>query len=143
MSGFVAKAVNSELTWWDVCRCLNLQHVISGAYLTGLGSLAGGIISTAGGGALRFIGETRLHKVDGKLGAILVANMTVVGLCIAFAWIFGRVQAYAEGEGDGADGLGRAGRSSRACATHSQHPRSGRAEFGGCCAECGGCSGAA
>lgn len=96
VSGFVAKAVNSELTWWDVCRCLNLQHVISGAYLTGLGSLAGGIISTAGGGALRFIGETRRHKVDGKLGAILVAILTVVGLCIAFAWIFGRVKAYAE-----------------------------------------------
>lgn len=100
VGGFVAKAFNPGLTWWDVLRCLNLQHLISGAYLTGLGSLAGGVMSTVGGGTLfRFLGETglRLGEVDGKLGAILVAILTVVGLCFAFAWIFGRVEAYAEG----------------------------------------------
>ena len=46
--GFVAKMFNSSLTWLDVFRCFNINHLLSGATATGLLSLFGWL--TAAGG---------------------------------------------------------------------------------------------
>eukprot|EP00966_Prymnesium_polylepis_P293020 6767909-Prymnesium_polylepis.1 len=87
VAGFAAKTFNRELTWWEVLRCFNLEHFISGATLTGLGSALGWLTSLLGGGGLRLLvdvadGVRGGVRADDKFGAIVVAVLVVVGLTV-------------------------------------------------------------
>ena len=95
--GFVAKSFSPDLTWWEVARCFNVEHLVYGSTLTGVGSLLGWLISLLGGGGgwwLRTLdlgGTGRLGGGGGgndKAGKIILAVLVVVGICLAFKWIY-------------------------------------------------------
>ena len=102
--GFVAKSFSPGLTWWEVASCFNVEHLVYGSTFTGLGSLLGWLISLVGGGGgwwLRTLdlgGTGRLGGGGGndKAGKIILAVLVVVGICLAFKWIYDRVEAYAQ-----------------------------------------------
>ena len=102
--GFVAKSFSPGLTWWEVVSCFNLEHLIYGSTLTGVGSLLGWLISLVGGGGgwwvrtLDLGGAGRLGGPGGndKAGKIILAILVVVGVCVAFKWIYDRIEKYAE-----------------------------------------------
>lgn len=104
--GFVAKMFNGELTWYDVLRCFNLEHMISGSVVTGMGSLLGWVLSLLGGGGGRWVGDVIGYGGRGlgggggggndKAGKIIVVILVVIGLCIAFKWIYDRIEHYAQ-----------------------------------------------
>ena len=105
--GFVAKSFNGELTWCDVLRCFNIEHMISGSVVTGMGSLLGWVVSLLGGGGGRWLGDAIGYGGRGlgggggggggndKAGKIVVIIVVVIGLCIAFKWIYDRIEDYA------------------------------------------------
>ena len=72
--------------------------------MTGLGSLLGWLISLVGGGGgwwLRTLDLGGTGRLGGggssdKAGKIILAVLVVVGICLAFKWIYDRVEAYAQ-----------------------------------------------
>ena len=102
--GFVAKSFSPGLTWWEVACCFNVEHLVYGSTLTGVGSLLGWLISLMGGGGgwwLRTLdlgGTGRLGGAGGndKAGKIILAVLVVVGICVAFKWIYDRIETYAQ-----------------------------------------------
>jgi len=105
--GFVAKSFDSTLTWTDVVRCLNLQHMVAGATATGLLSLmgwattaggiggAGGVRGWLGGGWHRAGGGGGQREGD-ALATLLMVIAIVVGLCFALHWIYAQLEAVAK-----------------------------------------------
>jgi hypothetical protein len=105
LAGFVGKSFDPSLEWMDVLRCFNLRHILAGATTTGLGSLmgwataAGGI---GGGGHLRwFVGDAFTTGGDrGRgggdvIGTLIMAAAVIAGLCLAFYWIYERLEEWA------------------------------------------------
>ena len=95
--------VDASLTWYDVFRCLNINHVASGAKATGLFSLVGWLTAGgfgAGGGWRWMIGNTwdggRGHG-NGRdvVSTALLVLAVCAGLCVALYWIYGRLEEYA------------------------------------------------
>jgi len=100
VGGFVGKLTTPEKTWWDVFACFNLEHLVFGSAVTGLGSLVGWLASTVGGAPIRFLDVLHLHGGGGgsgdSIGKVLLAIAIVVGLMVALSWIFSRVDNYAQ-----------------------------------------------
>ena len=107
LSGFVAKALSPELTWWDVFRFYNVKHWVAGSVMAGLGSLLGALVTWAGGfGVFRFgldVGGWRGGGLgdllgggsgESKWGGVLLIVLVVVGLIVALCWVFGVVERY-------------------------------------------------
>ena len=101
--GFVAKMFDSSLTWLDVFRCFNINHLLSGATATGLLSLFGWLTAGAGGlggGPIwrTIIGDTWRGGTGGNGGgtdvvsSVLLVLAVVAGLCVALYWIYGRLE---------------------------------------------------
>ncbi len=100
--GFVAKMFDSSLTWYDVVRCFNVNHLLSGATATGLLSLFGwltaGAAGLGGGPVWRTVMGNTWHGGTGGDGGkdvvstILLVIAVVAGLCVALYWIYGRLE---------------------------------------------------
>ena len=104
--GFVAKLCDPTITWWEVIYCFNVQHLLYGSTVTGLGSLLGWVISLVGGGGGRlaadFAGYGRFGGGVGgggggdKAGKIILVVLVVIGLCVALKWIYDRIERHAQ-----------------------------------------------
>ena len=94
--GFVAKMFNSSLTWLDVFRCFNINHLLSGATATGLLSLFGWLTAAGGlGDGLRVMDIWRGGtggNGGGTAASVLLVLAVVAGLCLALYWIYGRLE---------------------------------------------------
>mmetsp|Transcript_1444 Transcript_1444/g.4230 ORF Transcript_1444/g.4230 Transcript_1444/m.4230 type:complete len:250 (-) Transcript_1444:323-1072(-) len=105
VAGFVGKLFDSSLTWWDVLRCFNAHHLMSGAAATGLGSLIGWASSALGLTGMhhaRFVvgdwfgpGTLRGADRDNAFGHVVALVAIAAGLCIAFCWIYSSLEAWA------------------------------------------------
>jgi hypothetical protein len=100
LGGFVGKMADPSLDWWDVLRCFNVHHLLTGATTTGIGSLLGWAASSVGGAFFHFnyFGDafnTRGNDRDGLVGGLLLAAATIAGLCVAFSWIYSRLEKWA------------------------------------------------
>ena len=100
-AGFVGKAFDASLEWHDVWRCFNARHVLTGVTTTGLGSISGWATSLGGlggGNGWRFIVGDAVHidnRADNLVGTIIGAAAVLAGLCMAFSWIYGRLEQWA------------------------------------------------
>ena len=94
--GFVAKMFDSSLTWLDVFRCFNINHLLSGATATGLLSLFGWLTAAGGlGDGLRVMDIWRGGtggNGGGTAASVLLVLAVVAGLCLALYWIYGRLE---------------------------------------------------
>lgn len=103
LMGFVAKAFDPGLTWFEVLRCFNVRHIIAGATTTGLGSLVGWATSLGGLGGghgwRHIVGDSFGHTGDGGrdnfLGTVIMVIAVLAGLCVAFSWIYARIEEWA------------------------------------------------
>ena len=102
VAGFVGKAFDASLEWRDVMRCFNVRHVLTGVTTTGLGSIIGWATSlggVGGGNGWRFIvgdafvGDNRAD--NNVLGTLIGAAAVIAGLCMAFSWIYARLEQWA------------------------------------------------
>ena len=104
-AGFVGKCFDPSLGWLDVFRCFNINHLLTGATTTGLGSLLGWATSMGGiggGGGWRMIIGDGWHGALGDRGGgrdvvsmILLGIMVLAGLAVAFYWIYERIEEVA------------------------------------------------
>uniref|UniRef100_A0A7S2IN00 RING-CH-type domain-containing protein n=1 Tax=Haptolina brevifila TaxID=156173 RepID=A0A7S2IN00_9EUKA len=99
-AGFIGKTLDYSLTWFDVLRCFNLQHILTGAISTGIASLLGWLAYFVGPGGRRVLdfiasGSGGSDRGSGTIGLILLAIATVVGLCIAFSWLYEQLEHWA------------------------------------------------
>ena len=94
--GFVAKAIDPRLTWRECFDCFNLQHLISGATATGIGSLLGWLVTAAGVGGFWRIGAPAIGGGDRRGEAVVVGIAVAVGLCIALSWIYTALEGFAK-----------------------------------------------
>ena len=105
LGGFVGKSFDPSLGWLDVLRCFNLNHLLTGATTTGLGSLLGWATSMGGiggGGGWRMIIGDGWHGAMGDRGGgrdvvsvVLLTMMVLAGLAVAFYWIYERLEEIA------------------------------------------------
>ena len=101
VGGFVGKALDPSLDWMEVVRCFNLHHLIAGTTTTGLASLMGWATSLGGVGGANgwryMLGDAFADRGsrDNLMGTLITAAAVIAGLCIAFSWIYGRLEEWA------------------------------------------------